>query len=160
VENPMSLTLAELRALGDKQTQRVLHNCIQGWSSIGEWSGVPFREVIELVKPLPQARHICFLTMQDTGRDEPSGEGEGQFYEIIDLSLARHPQCLLAYEMNGVPLPIQHGAPLRLRIENQVGFKMAKWIERIEFISDYHDIGEGMGGWREDNVFYDKSAEV
>jgi DMSO/TMAO reductase YedYZ molybdopterin-dependent catalytic subunit/thiosulfate reductase cytochrome b subunit len=160
VENPMSFTLAELRALADKQTQRVLHNCVQGWSSIGEWSGVPFRKMIELVKPLPQARHICFLTMQDTGRDEPSAEGAGQFYEIIDLSLARHPQCLLAYEMNGAPLPIKHGAPLRLRIENQVGFKMAKWIERIEFISAYHDIGEGMGGWREDNVFYDMSAEV
>lgn len=160
VENPMTFTLAELRALADKQTQRVMHNCIQGWSSIGEWSGVPFRAVVDMVKPLPQARHICFLTMQDTGRDEPSAEGAGQFYEILDLDLARHPQCLLAYEMNGRPLPIKHGAPLRLRIENQVGFKMAKWIERIEFVSDYHGIGEGMGGWREDNVFYDKDVEI
>jgi methionine sulfoxide reductase catalytic subunit len=160
VQTPMTFTLADLRALGDKQTQRVLHNCVQGWSSVGEWSGVPFRDVIEMVKPLPQARHICFLTMQDTGRDEPSAAGTGQFYEVMDLSLARYPQCLLAYEMNGRPLPIKHGAPLRLRIENQVGFKMAKWIERIEFISDYKAIGEGMGGWREDNVYYDKDVEV
>ena len=160
VEYPMTLTLADLRALGDKQTQRVLHNCVQGWSSVGEWGGVPFRNLVELVKPLPQARHICFLTMQDTGRDEPSAEGAGQFYEVLDMSLARHPQCLLAYEMNGAPLPIEHGAPLRLRIENQVGFKMAKWISQIEFISDYHAIGQGMGGWREDNVYYDKDVEV
>jgi len=160
VEHPMTFTLSELRALGDKQTQRVLHNCIQGWSSVGEWSGVPFRHLIKLVKPLPQARYICFLTMQDTGRDEPSAEGTGQFYEVLDLSLAGHPQCLLAYEMNGAPLPIKHGAPLRLRIETQVGFKMAKWINRIEFVSDYHAIGQGMGGWREDNVYFDKDVEI
>ncbi len=160
VENPVTLTLADLRALREKQTQRVLHNCVQGWSSIGEWGGLPMRDLLELVKPLPQARHLCFLTMQDNGRDEPSAEGEGQFYEILDMSLARHPQCLLAYEMNGAPLPIKHGAPLRLRIENQVGFKMAKWIERIEFVCEYSGIGEGMGGWREDNVYYDKDVSV
>jgi sulfoxide reductase catalytic subunit YedY len=98
--------------------------------------------------------------MQDTGRDEPSAQGSGQFYEIIDLSLADKPQTLLAYEMNGHPLPIKHGAPLRLRIETQVGFKMAKWIDRIEVISDYKHIGAGMGGWREDNVHYDKDVEA
>jgi sulfoxide reductase catalytic subunit YedY len=84
----------------------------------------------------------------------------GRFYETIDLDLAYHPQTLLAYEMNGEPLPIKHGAPLRLRLETQVGFKMAKWIERIEFVSDYSQIGEGMGGWREDNVFYDQDVGV
>jgi methionine sulfoxide reductase catalytic subunit len=138
----------------------VLHNCIQGWTSIGQWTGVPLREVLKVVKPLPQARHLCFLTMQDTGRDEPSAQGSGQFYEIIDLSLADKPQTLLAYEMNGHPLPIKHGAPLRLRIETQVGFKMTKWIDRIEVISDYTGIGAGMGGWREDNVYYDKDVEA
>lgn len=160
VENPVTLTLADLRRMGDKQRQRVMHNCIQGWTSIAEWGGVPLRDIVDLVKPFPEARHICFLTMQDTGRDEPSAEGEGQFYEVIDCGLAYNPQSILAYEMNGAPLPIKHGAPLRLRIETQVGFKMAKWIDRIEFISDYSGIGEGMGGWREDNVFYDKDVEV
>ena len=156
----MTFTLEELRTLPTKQTQRVLHNCIQGWTSIGEWSGVPLRQIVELVKPLPEARHIVFWTMQDTERDEPSAEGVGQFYETIDLDLAYHPQTLLAYEMNGEPLPIKHGAPLRLRLETQVGFKMAKWIERIEFVSDYSNIGEGMGGWREDNVFYDQDVGI
>ena len=160
VENPASLSIADLRALADPQTQRVLHNCIQGWTSIGEWRGLPFRTLLEVVKPMPEARYLVLLTMQDTGRDEPSAEGDGQFYEVIDLQLAYYPQSLLAFDMNGAPLPIQHGAPLRARFETQVGFKMAKWIERIELVSDYHGIGEGMGGWREDNVFYDQSVGV
>ena len=160
VERPMVFTLEDLRVFPTKQTQRVLHNCVQGWTSIGEWSGVPLRQIVELVRPLPEAKHICFLTMQDVGTDEPSAEGQGQFYETIDLDYAYHPQCILAYEMNGGPLPIQHGAPLRLRLETQVGFKMAKWIERIEFVSDYGMIGEGTGGWREDNVFYDRDVGI
>jgi DMSO/TMAO reductase YedYZ molybdopterin-dependent catalytic subunit len=160
VENPITFTLEDLRVFPTRQTQRVLHNCVQGWTSIGEWSGVPLRQIVELVKPLPEARYLCFLTMQDSGRDEPSASGQGQFYETIDLDYAYYPQCLLAYEMNGEPLPIKHGAPLRLRLENQVGFKMAKWIYRIEFVSGYRNIGEGMGGWREDNVFYDRDVGI
>lgn len=160
VENPLVLDLRQLRELRDPQRQRVLHNCIQGWSSIGEWGGLPLRDLVSMVRPLPEARYICFVTMQDTGRDEPSADGSGHFYEVMDLALADYPQTLLAYEMNGKPLPIQHGAPLRLRMETQVGFKMAKWIDRIEFISDYSGIGRGMGGWREDNVFFDKDVEI
>ncbi len=160
VERPMTFTLEDLRTFPSKQTQRVLHNCVQGWSSIGEWSGVPLRQIVELVKPLPEARFICFLTMQDSGRDEPSAEGEGQFYEVIPMEFAHHPQTLLAYEMNGGPLPIQHGAPLRLRLETQVGFKMAKWVYRIEFVSSHSQIGEGMGGWREDNIYYDRDVGI
>jgi len=137
-----------------------MHNCVQGWTSIGEWAGLPLRDLVAAVRPLPAARHMCFLTMQDTDRDDPSADGHGVFYEIVDMSLVEQPQTLLAYEMNGGPLPIKHGAPLRLRIETQVGFKMSKWIERIEFIGDYSQIGEGMGGWREDNVHYDKDVEV
>jgi thiosulfate reductase cytochrome b subunit len=160
VENPLTLSLADLHALRDKQEQRVMHNCVQGWSSIAEWGGIPLRSIVEMVKPLPEARFLCFLTMQDNSRDEPSAAGPGQFYGTLALDLARHPQALLAYEMNGRPLPIKHGAPLRLRIENQVGFKMAKWIERIEFVSSYSGIGDGTGGWREDNTYYDTSVEV
>jgi DMSO/TMAO reductase YedYZ molybdopterin-dependent catalytic subunit/thiosulfate reductase cytochrome b subunit len=160
VERPMIFTIEDLRTFPSKQTQRTLHNCVQGWTSIGEWTGIPLRQVVELVRPMPEARHIVFLTMQDTGRDDPSAEGEGQFYETIDLDYAYHPQCILAYEMNGEPLPIKHGAPLRLRLETQVGFKMAKWIYAIEFVSDYSNVGEGMGGWREDNVFYDRDVGI
>lgn len=160
VERPMTFTLADLRAMGDKRDQTVLHNCVQGWSSIGQWGGVPLRAVVDMVNPLPDARFICFLSMQHNGRDEPSAPGSGQFYEVIDLSLAEHKQTILAYEMDGEPLPIKFGAPVRLRVETQVGFKMTKWVRRIEFVSDYNRIGEGMGGWREDNVFYDKNVEI
>ncbi|EID15719.1 oxidoreductase molybdopterin binding subunit [Mycobacterium xenopi RIVM700367] len=160
VENPVTLDLAALRGLAEPETQRVMHNCVQGWTSLGQWSGLHLSKLVEHVKPLPQARYICFLTMQDNSRDEPSSDGLGQFYEVIDLELAYKPQTILAYEMNGKPLPIKHGAPLRLRVETQVGFKMAKWINQIEFIDDYTGIGMGLGGWREDNIHYDKDVEI
>jgi sulfoxide reductase catalytic subunit YedY len=160
VEKPVTLDLAALRALTEPETQRVLHNCVQGWTSVGQWSGLHLSRLLEEVRPLPLARYICFLTMQDNSRDEPSSDGLGQFYEVIDLELAYKPQTILAYEMNGHPLPIKHGAPLRLRVETQVGFKMAKWINQIEFIDDHRGIGMGFGGWREDNIHYDKDVEI
>jgi DMSO/TMAO reductase YedYZ molybdopterin-dependent catalytic subunit/thiosulfate reductase cytochrome b subunit len=160
VEQPVTLDLAALRSLAEPQTQRVLHNCVQGWSSIGEWSGLPLGQLVDLVRPLPQARYICFMTMQDNSTDEPSSHGGGMFYEVMDLELAYKPQTLLAYAMNGEPLPIKHGAPLRLRVETQVGFKMAKWVNQIEFVDDYSGIGKGRGGWREDNVYYGKDGEI
>ncbi|WP_109470869.1 molybdopterin-dependent oxidoreductase [Mycolicibacter sinensis] len=160
VEQPVTLDLAELRALGEPRTQRVLHNCVQGWTSIGEWTGLPLGVLVDRVRPLPQARYICFMSMQNNTTDEPSSEGGGQFYEVFDLKLAHKPQMLLAYAMNGKPLPIQHGAPLRLRAETQVGFKMAKWINQIEFVDDYVHIGKGRGGWREDNVYYGMDGEI
>jgi DMSO/TMAO reductase YedYZ molybdopterin-dependent catalytic subunit len=160
VENPVTLDLAGLRALGEPEMQRVMHNCVQGWTSIGQWSGLHLSALVELVRPLPEAKYICSMTMQDNDRDEPSSHGGGQFYEVMDLELAYKPQTILAYEMNGKPLPIKHGAPLRLRVETQVGFKMAKWINQIEFINDYSGIGKGAGGWREDNVYYAKDVEI
>ena len=160
VENPVTLDLAELRALGEPEMQRVMHNCVQGWTSIGQWSGLHLSALVELVRPLPEAKYICSMTMQDNDRDEPASHGGGQFYEVMDLELAYKPQTILAYEMNGKPLPIKHGAPLRLRVETQVGFKMAKWINQIEFINDYSGIGKGAGGWREDNVYYAKDVEI
>lgn len=160
VEQPVTLDLTALRALAEPERQRVLHNCVQGWSSIGEWEGLSLAALADVVRPLPQARYVCFLTMQDNSRDEPSAQGEGQFYEVMDLELAYKPQTILAYAMNGKPLPIKHGAPLRLRVETQVGFKMAKWIYQIEFIDDHRGIGYGLGGWREDNIHYDKDVEI
>ena len=160
VERPVRLSLDELRGLGGAQTQRVLHNCVQGWSSIGEWTGLSLRELLDHVRPMPEARYLCVLSLQDNARDEPSADGGGRFYEVIDLELARQSHTLLAYGMNGGALPIKHGAPLRLRIENQVGFKMVKWIERIELVSSYDVIGRGAGGWREDNVYYDKDVAI
>jgi DMSO/TMAO reductase YedYZ molybdopterin-dependent catalytic subunit len=87
-------------------------------------------------------------------------EKQGYFYETVDLLLLRHPQTILAYEMNGEPLPLPHGAPLRLRLEVQLGFKMVKWLHGIQFVHDYREIADGHGGWREDHAYYHQSVAI
>ena len=87
-------------------------------------------------------------------------EGEGCFYEVVALELARQPQTILAYELNGAPLLVEHGAPLRLRLEMQLGIKMVKWIRAIELVDDYLQIGHGQGGCREDNAFYSQTVAI
>jgi DMSO/TMAO reductase YedYZ molybdopterin-dependent catalytic subunit/thiosulfate reductase cytochrome b subunit len=158
VEHPVSLSLAELREQG-QQSQIVKHNCIQGWTAVAQWTGVPLRAVIDLVRPSAQARYVVFYAMDDKGLTE--GEGRyGFFYGSIPLFLATNPQTILALEMNGAPLPIEHGAPVRLRIETQLGFKMVKWIKAIEFVEDTRHIGMGMGGFREDQQYYANAAGI
>src|SRR5207247_4008895 len=125
VEHPLDLSLADIRAMR-KQTQITEHYCIQGWTAIGEWTGVPMRYIIELCRPLLlHARYVVFRSYQYTDGDE--------FYEVLDLEIVKHPHTNLAFEMNGEPLDIGHGAPLRLRVETQLGYKMVKWIRSIEF---------------------------
>jgi DMSO/TMAO reductase YedYZ molybdopterin-dependent catalytic subunit/thiosulfate reductase cytochrome b subunit len=158
VTNPVSLSLEELRGLGE-QSQTVKHNCIQGWTAVAQWSGVPLAALVERVQPLPAAKHVVFYAMDDKGETE--GEGRyGFFYGSVPLHLATQPQSLLALEMNGGPLPVQHGAPVRLRLETQLGFKMVKWIRAIEFVERVDDIGMGQGGWREDQQFYANAAGI
>ena len=143
----------------DTSGQVTKHNCIQGWTGIAEWGGVPLARLIEVVKPRPEARHVVFYAMDDKGLTE--GEGRyGFFYGSIPMYLAVKPQTLLALDMNGAPLPVEHGAPLRLRIETQLGFKMVKWIAAIEFVTSTTDIGQGQGGWREDQQYYANAAGI
>jgi DMSO/TMAO reductase YedYZ molybdopterin-dependent catalytic subunit len=139
-----------------KQTQITKHNCIQGWSAVGEWGGVPVTEVLKACQPKPDARYLVFTSYQHQaieGKDRP-------YYEVIDMELARHTQTILAYEMNGEPLPIPHGAPLRLRVETELGFKMVKYLRSLELVADYSTIGEGQGGYREDVQYYSTGAEI
>jgi DMSO/TMAO reductase YedYZ molybdopterin-dependent catalytic subunit len=110
--------------------------------------------------PSPTARYIIFYAMDDKSTSEPEPAGDGMFYGSIDIALASHPQTILAYEMNGKPLPVPHGAPLRLRVESQLGFAMVKYIHRMEFVEDYRHIGAGQGGWREDKQFYSQEAGI
>lgn len=159
VEQPRALTLADLHAL-ERQTQTTKHNCIQGWSYIAEWTGVPLRAVLEGCRPLAQARYVVLYAMDNKSESEPEPEGPGRFYETVDLELANHPQTIIALEMNGEPLSIEHGAPARLRVETQLGFKMVKWLRAIELVEDYRPIRGGMGGSREDNMYYEQSASV
>lgn len=158
VERPAQLSLEDLRALGE-QSQVTKHNCIQGWTAVAEWSGVPLARLMQEVGPEESVRHVVFYAMDDKGLTE--GEGRyGFFYGTIPIHLAADPQTILALEMNGAPLPVAHGAPLRLRVETQLGFKMVKWIVAIELVDDVGDIGMGMGGWREDQQFYADAAAI
>ena len=156
VEQPVTLTLAELRALGGP-SQTTKHVCIQGWSQIVTWTGVPLATLLERAGPLPEAGYLLFRTFDD--KWEHPGE-HGYFYETVDLELARHPQSILAYEMNGAPLTAPFGAPLRVRLESQLGYKMVKWVRSVELIRDYRTIGAGKGGWRADVLHYSQIAPI
>ncbi len=156
VEQPFSLTLDELRALAPTR-QLTRHVCIQGWTQVVSWGGVPLEALLERAHPLPEARYLLFRTFDDKWEHE--GE-HPYFYGTVDLELAGRPQSILAYEMNGEPLPTAFGAPLRVRLENQLGYKMTKWVRSLELIADYRTIGEGKGGWREDELFYSQIAPI
>jgi methionine sulfoxide reductase catalytic subunit len=159
VEKPLRLSLADLRAL-PKESQITKHHCIQGWSGVAEWTGVPLGHILELCRPLPSARYIVFHAFDDKSKSEPHPAGPGSYYETIDLELASRAQTLLAYEMNGQPLAVPHGAPLRLRLETYLGFKMVKYIRSIQFVEDYRTVEQGQGGWREDVQHYSREAGI
>ncbi|MGI9149781.1 MAG: molybdopterin-dependent oxidoreductase [Chloroflexota bacterium] len=145
VEQPLRLTLADLLAM-EPQTQVTKHICIQGWSFVAQWTGVPLRAILDQGRPLAAARYVVLHAMDNKSESEPDPEGPGYFYETLDLELARDPQTLLAYAMNGERLSILHGAPLRLRVETQLGFKSVKWLRVIELVEQYAPNGAGQGG--------------
>jgi len=151
VEKPLELSLSDLYSMR-KQAQITEHYCIQGWTAVAEWAGVPMQYIISLCKPYKEARYVVYRSYQYTGGDE--------FYEVLDIEIVKHPQTILAYEMNSEPLDIGHGAPIRLRVETQLGYKMVKWLKSIEFVSDYKDIGKGQGGHREDHMYYSPRAGI
>ena len=141
VEAPQSFSLAELRNM-PLRTQITRHDCVEGWSAIGKWTGVPLAAVLDRVRLSPNARFVVLHCADDF-----SGT---PYYESIDLVDAFHPQTILAYGMNGDVLPIGHGAPLRLRVERQLGYKHAKFIMRVEAVETLAGIGGGRGGFWED----------
>ena len=159
VEAPRSFTLADLRALPSR-TQVTRHDCVEGWSSIGQWTGVPLADVLALVKPKPEARFVVFHCFDRYGTDYTT-EQVGQldesnnpvFYGSIGMGDALHPQSILAYAMNGEDLPVGHGAPLRLRVERQLGYKNTKYIHSIELLDSYAGLGDGKGGYWEDQGY-------
>jgi methionine sulfoxide reductase catalytic subunit len=153
VEHPHKFSLEELRAL-PKQEQTTMHNCIQGWTSVGRWGGVPVRDILDRCRILPGARYLVFTSF---GKHEKSGK---IYYECVALSIGQHPQTILAYELNGQELPIQNGAPVRVRFETKLGFKMVKFLRSIEVVEDYRKVGDGMGGVREDEQQYDMGAQI
>jgi DMSO/TMAO reductase YedYZ molybdopterin-dependent catalytic subunit len=145
VEARRVFSLHELLAM-PQQTQITRHDCVEGWSVIGKWSGVRLSDVLDLVRPRPDARYVVFRCMDN--------DGQGNlYYESLDLHQARHPQALLALRLNDQPLDPDHGAPLRLRVPTQLGYKSAKWIGRIEIVGSFASIYGGHGGYWEDQGY-------
>jgi DMSO/TMAO reductase YedYZ molybdopterin-dependent catalytic subunit len=198
VNTPLSLSLADLRGLPSR-TQITRHDCVEGWSCIGKWSGVPLAEVVKRAGLKPQARYAvlhCADTLEYASADgawlrptnpsavreahathvrlaaagdwggSPTGTQNGdanddasegrraiRYYESIDLFDVFNPQTILAYDLNGKSLPVSNGAPLRLRVERQLGYKNAKYVTRVEMVSTLGGIGEGKGGYWEDRGY-------
>ncbi|MFC4295710.1 molybdopterin-binding protein [Novosphingobium tardum] len=151
VERPLSLSLAQVRAL-PQRTQITRHDCVEGWSAIGQWTGVPLARLLALAGVRPEAKYIVFHCA-----DSLSGT---PYYESIDMIDALHPQTIIAHALNGAPLPIRNGAPLRLRVERQLGYKQAKYIERIEAVASLAGIAGGKGGYWEDRSGYQWYAGI
>jgi DMSO/TMAO reductase YedYZ molybdopterin-dependent catalytic subunit len=149
VANPLDISLAELRAL-PQRTQITRHDCVEGWSAIGKWQGVPLAIVLQRATLLPAARFVVFHCADTL---EQTLDGTGQYYESIDLIDAFHPQTILAHSLNDEPLAVGHGAPLRLRVERQLGYKQAKYVMRIEVTDRLDNFGRGKGGFWEDRGY-------
>jgi len=150
VDKPLSLSLADLRAL-PARTQITRHDCVEGWSCIGEWTGAKLAPIMALAGLKPAARHLV-LYCADT-LDGAAPAGQQQYYETLDMADVFHPQTILAYAMNGAPLSVPHGAPLRLRAERHLGYKQAKYVMRLEAVAGYAHIGAGKGGFWEDRGY-------
>jgi DMSO/TMAO reductase YedYZ molybdopterin-dependent catalytic subunit len=150
VERPLSLTLDQLRAM-PARTQITRHDCVEGWSSIGKWTGARLGPLLKSAGLKPNARYIV-LHCADT-LDPSAAAGFGRYYESIDLVDAFHPQTILAYAMNDRPLAVPHGAPLRLRVERHLGYKHAKYVMRVEAVADFAHIAGGKGGFWEDRGY-------
>ncbi|MCJ2183425.1 molybdopterin-dependent oxidoreductase [Novosphingobium sp. 1949] len=145
VERALDLSLDALRGLPQRR-QITRHDCVEGWSAIGEWQGPQLASVVTLARLRPEARYVVFHCA-DLYHARP-------YYESIDRLDAFHPQTILAWQMNGAPLSEAHGAPLRLRVERQLGYKQAKFVTRIEAVASLAAIHGGKGGYWEDNGAY------
>jgi len=151
VARPGNYTLAQLRAM-PQRTQITRHDCVEGWSAIGQWTGVPLALLLNAAGVLPAARFIVFHCA-----DTLYG---AQYYESCDMDDAHHPQTLIAHSLNGQPLPVKNGAPLRLRIERQLGYKHAKFLTGIEAVAGLDNVYGGKGGYWEDQAGYQWYAGV
>jgi DMSO/TMAO reductase YedYZ molybdopterin-dependent catalytic subunit len=144
VERPLSLTMDQIRAL-PQRTQITRHDCVEGWSAIGQWTGPQLSVLLEMAGLQEGTKFIVFRCADDF-RGVP-------YYESCDLDDAFHPQTIIAHQLGGEPLPVRNGAPLRLRIERQLGYKHAKYLTAIEVVASLEGIGDGGGGYWEDRGY-------
>jgi DMSO/TMAO reductase YedYZ molybdopterin-dependent catalytic subunit len=151
VQRPLALSLAELLGLPSR-TQITRHDCVEGWSAIGGWTGTPLGLLLRRAGIRDTARYVVFHCADDFGG--------APYYESIDLADAFHPQTILAWGMNGARLPVPHGAPLRLRVERQLGYKQAKFVMRVECRATLAGLYGGNGGLWEDRAGYEWYAGI
>jgi DMSO/TMAO reductase YedYZ molybdopterin-dependent catalytic subunit len=151
VARPLSIPIQLLRSLPHR-VQITRHDCVEGWSAIGKWHGVPLSKVLDAARLSPRANYIVFHCADRFG-DKP-------YYESIDLIDAFHPQTILAVGMNGRLLPVPNGAPVRLRVERQLGYKHAKYIQRIQAVESLAGVYGGKGGYWEDTTDYEWYAGI
>ncbi len=146
VARPEAIPLGALKAL-PQRTQITRHDCVEGWSAIAKWTGVPLTLLLDRAGLRPEARYIVFHCA-DANDGTP-------YYESVDLVDARHPQTIVAWALNDAPVPVQNGAPIRMRIERQLGYKHAKYVERIQAVASLDGIYGGKGGFWEDAAGYE-----
>lgn len=153
VERPMALSVAQLQALAPRE-QITRHDCVEGWSAIGGWAGPPLALLLNAAGVKAAARYVVFMC------GDTYGSSGVRYYESIDLIDAWHPQTILALRLNGAPLDVAHGAPVRLRVERQLGYKHAKYVEEIVLAASLDGFGEGKGGYWEDRGSYEWYAGI
>ena len=146
VHKPLSLSMADLRALPER-TQITRHDCVEGWSAIAKWHGARLSALLARAQPLPSAKYVVFHCADSLDDDGTP------YYESIDMEDAYHEQTILAYDLNDEKLPVKNGAPLRLRVERQLGYKMAKYVMRLELVDSLANVGGGNGGYWEDQGY-------
>ncbi len=151
VARPLALSLSDLGAF-PQRAQITRHDCVEGWSAIGKWQGPRLADVLGAAGLSDRARYLVF-TCADY-------YGGAPYYESIDRVDAFHPQTILAWAMNDRFLDVGHGAPLRLRVERQLGYKQAKYLMRVTAVESLAGVGKGRGGYWEDNVDYDWWAGI
>jgi DMSO/TMAO reductase YedYZ molybdopterin-dependent catalytic subunit len=148
VGQPLELSMPQLQAM-PARTQITRHDCVEGWSCIGQWKGVRLSHLLRLARPRPEARFVLFHCLDRMEEDDQ----DSMYYESVDLDDAYHEQTILAWELNGKPVPVENGAPLRARIERQLGYKQPKFLHRVELVAGFADRGGGRGGYWEDQGY-------
>lgn len=151
VQRPLAISLADLRSM-PQRAQITRHDCVEGWSAIGKWQGPHLARILDLAGLQQSAKFIVFHCADAIGG--------APYYESIDLIDAYHPQTIMAWAMNDAPLSVGHGAPVRLRVERQLGYKHAKYVMWIEAVASLTGIGKGGGGLWEDRSGYEWYAGI
>ena len=158
VAEPRSFSLDDLKAISG-QDQITMHTCMQGWTGIAKWSGIRLRDVLAQVEPIDGANYVMVESF-GTAQQMHDGRPVEPYYTVLTKDMAMEDETILAWGMNDEPLPEMYGAPLRLRTESMHGYKMVKWVRSVSWIRDYKQVGDGMGGTREDSGYQDMDARI